>query len=415
MKIGEFAQLTNVPIKTLRYYSDIGLLLPDFHADSSYRHFGLRQLVQLNRVLSLKESGFTLNEIITMSDQPLSEDTLLRTLETKLKLAIKDKKMIEARMIKLQQQIHALRNRKEIPMKMNQIHVPPFNNTLMGLIRSACDYYSIDHSDAMLYGGSGQAFLMNIHQELCPSGPYVWNHQPFFDLLKNLGIQLNDHGLFTLDGPSEVQRIEQYIVQQLDKNIPCALVNLENQMILGYDETGFTLSQPWGSDFPGNHLTFGSWDEFGEDQFACFYTFESTTSIDKTTIFRASLEYALDLTDSADAHSEEGYATGLAAYDNFIHAVQEGHGSSHGNAWNATVWAECRKMASSYFVEMGNALPKVSAQCGELAQDFALIAEGLTKAADKGIPIKPKVTLLNEIKTLEANALEKIRAILQTL
>ena len=50
----------------------------------------------------------------------------------------------------------------------------PFETTLMGVLKGVADYFDIAVSDAWLFGGSGHAFLINIHEQLCPSGPYVW-------------------------------------------------------------------------------------------------------------------------------------------------------------------------------------------------------------------------------------------------
>ena len=43
-KIGEFAKLTNIPVKTLRYYDEINLLKPEeIDLFSGYRYYGDKQ------------------------------------------------------------------------------------------------------------------------------------------------------------------------------------------------------------------------------------------------------------------------------------------------------------------------------------------------------------------------------------
>src|SRR5262249_55442706 len=63
-KIGDFSRLSQVPVKTLRYYDEIGLLRP-IHIDpfTSYRYYALSQLTRLNRILVLKDLGFSLEQI----------------------------------------------------------------------------------------------------------------------------------------------------------------------------------------------------------------------------------------------------------------------------------------------------------------------------------------------------------------
>jgi len=63
-KIGELSKLCSIPVKTLRYYDDIGLLRPD-HIDkfTGYRYYSAARLGECCRILALKELGFTLDEI----------------------------------------------------------------------------------------------------------------------------------------------------------------------------------------------------------------------------------------------------------------------------------------------------------------------------------------------------------------
>jgi len=64
IRIGDFSKLSRVPVKTLRYYDEIGLLKP-IHVDglTGYRSYDCSQLPRLQRILSLKDMGFSLEEI----------------------------------------------------------------------------------------------------------------------------------------------------------------------------------------------------------------------------------------------------------------------------------------------------------------------------------------------------------------
>ncbi len=64
-KIGEFARIANITVKTLRYYNDIGLLIPEqVDIYSGYRYYGDRNLEEIKLIKELKEAGFTLDEIV---------------------------------------------------------------------------------------------------------------------------------------------------------------------------------------------------------------------------------------------------------------------------------------------------------------------------------------------------------------
>jgi DNA-binding transcriptional MerR regulator/effector-binding domain-containing protein len=59
--IGEFARMGSVSVRTLRHYDEIGLLHPaQVDRDTGYRFYGADQLAQLNRIIALKNLGFSL-------------------------------------------------------------------------------------------------------------------------------------------------------------------------------------------------------------------------------------------------------------------------------------------------------------------------------------------------------------------
>lgn len=64
LKIGEFARLSQVSVKTLRHYDALGVLRPALvDPESGYRLYDIEQMVEVVRILALKDCGFTLEEI----------------------------------------------------------------------------------------------------------------------------------------------------------------------------------------------------------------------------------------------------------------------------------------------------------------------------------------------------------------
>src|SRR3954449_11144857 len=64
IRIGEFSKLAQVPIGTLRYYDQVGLLKPvEVDRYTGYRYYSVSQLPRLNRILALKGLGFSLEQI----------------------------------------------------------------------------------------------------------------------------------------------------------------------------------------------------------------------------------------------------------------------------------------------------------------------------------------------------------------
>lgn len=64
-KIGDFANLVDIPIRTLRYYDEIGLLKPEMvDKFTNYRYYTEDNVIEAQFIKLLKEIGFTLQEII---------------------------------------------------------------------------------------------------------------------------------------------------------------------------------------------------------------------------------------------------------------------------------------------------------------------------------------------------------------
>lgn len=78
-RIGMFAQMNKMTIKTLRHYDDIGLLRPAYIDESNgYRYYTSAQLPRLHQILSLKEIGFSLEEIKKVLDGASEEKLLMK-------------------------------------------------------------------------------------------------------------------------------------------------------------------------------------------------------------------------------------------------------------------------------------------------------------------------------------------------
>jgi hypothetical protein len=304
-------------------------------------------------------------------------------------------------------------------MELENISMPGFNTSLMGVIKGVLDHYQFNTSVAKAFGGSGHAFLINIHENICPSGPYCWNRDGFVKLVKNLGLEMLNLGFCGGDSdPAERQKIEEAIRGTLDKGIPCSVDNMDNQIIYGYENDKLLLAQPWGNcvDVTPPTLSFGTWQEFGKEIHATFCAFKKTDRKDDSTIIKESLTYAADLFENPQKYAWEKYKIGLAAYDNWVQGVEKGFGTSHGNLWNAMVWSECRSMASAYFTEIAQDLTgKPSKAAKHLSGMYKDIAGNLGRISDKKMAASDKLQIIKELKIREENAIKAVQDLLARL
>lgn len=83
-RIGEFARLNRVSAKLLRHYDDIGLLKPaEIDRQTGYRHYSAGQIPVLNRIMALKDLGFSLSEISELLKCSLSPEEMVGILKTR--------------------------------------------------------------------------------------------------------------------------------------------------------------------------------------------------------------------------------------------------------------------------------------------------------------------------------------------
>lgn len=76
-KIGEFSKVVQVPVATLRYYDQVGLLKPvEVDRFTGYRYYSASQFPRLHRILALKGLGFSLEQIGDVLDQGLTPEQM---------------------------------------------------------------------------------------------------------------------------------------------------------------------------------------------------------------------------------------------------------------------------------------------------------------------------------------------------
>ena len=305
-------------------------------------------------------------------------------------------------------------------MLIDELAVPKYHATLMGVLREVAAHFHSNFSRAMLYGGSGHAFMVNVHPTLSANSIYAWNHAPFFRALAGLGIQMIDHGAFSRDTSLGTRSaLEQLLADELDTMQPCALVTGEYQLISGYDSTGLVLSQPWtshGGPRP-RHLSFGAWSELSPEVQARFFTFRKVVGKDLRGLIIESLQYARSLYYESGRHSFAPCVAGAEAYPLWARALQGPADTGHGNWWNATVWAECRTMASEYFAEIAQLFPASAELCMMLADEYAVIASDLTALADPEMlsHVPEKVALLRAVALRERNCVATLADLISLL
>ncbi|KJK45206.1 MerR family transcriptional regulator [Streptomyces sp. NRRL F-4428] len=114
--IGDFARHGRVSVRMLRHYDATGLLRPA-HVDpaTGYRHYTAAQLARLNRVIALKELGFTLQQVQEILDGKVTAEELramLRLRQAELEAAMA---AAAARLTQVEARLRSIESEGQMP------------------------------------------------------------------------------------------------------------------------------------------------------------------------------------------------------------------------------------------------------------------------------------------------------------
>jgi len=164
IKIGEFSKLVQVPVATLRYYDQVGLLKPiEVDRFTGYRYYSASQLPRLHRILALKGLGFSLEQIGVVLAEGLTPEQM--------------RGMLRLRHAQISQQLAEVQNQLvDVEVRLQQIereeqlstydvllkHVEPL---LVASVRAILPNYSASGS---LFGEVYQALGAHVSAALGP-------------------------------------------------------------------------------------------------------------------------------------------------------------------------------------------------------------------------------------------------------
>ena len=104
MNIGKVSKLSDLTVKTVRYYSDIGIINPKINTSTGYRSFSAPDLAKLQFISKARKFDFSLDdcrELIALYENTERSSKEVKAL-TLLKIAEIDTKLSELNMLREQ-------------------------------------------------------------------------------------------------------------------------------------------------------------------------------------------------------------------------------------------------------------------------------------------------------------------------
>lgn len=256
----------------------------------------------------------------------------------------------------------------------------------LGCIQGCLDYLGAPITDAWLYGGTGHAFVINVHDEVCPSGPTAWNTSKLSELGGNLGYRVD--GIFGSRWDGNLKRTQErawdLARRTIDDGRPCYAWELkipEFYVVYGYDEVGYHYSGPSCLEGEGPK----PWQTLGDTGIGVveLYALALQPPAGDTRTVVEAISFAIEHASHPNAWVFERYRSGPGAYDTWMHALEVGRASDHGMRYNAAVWLECRRNAVAFLAEAKRRLAGHADEAfDEAHEQYAAVSRHLSQVVE---------------------------------
>jgi hypothetical protein len=267
-------------------------------------------------------------------------------------------------------------------------------NAHIGCVKRCLEYLGRDTSLPWLYGGTTNAFVLNMNDTVFVDAALAWASERLFELAPNLGFKregvVHDPGRGEATSPDLFRQKQreawEFVRNKIDHGIPCYGWELWHipryYVITGYDEESDPGSyiSAWESGTPCPWDKLGTFDVRG----VAVHSIELCDPAPDEQVVREALTAVLDRIERPDGWANGlRYATGLPAYAVWADALEQGRANLDGAAYINQVWLEAREMAVAFLREAQDRLPPRSrAPLREAEAHYAVIRDKLRALAE---------------------------------
>ncbi len=256
----------------------------------------------------------------------------------------------------------------------------------LGCVKGCLDYLGLDVSIAWLFGATGHAFILNVHEVVCPSGPTAWNTEMIKKLGGNIGYSTEMIMAWKSDNDFKEKRkiAWEKTRMALDEGLPCYGWELdipEFYVVYGYDDVGYYFSGAMCDSGKGPK----AWDELGSSQIGLveMYIIKPSTPSDDKRMVKDALDFALEHSKNPRKWMYPMYKAGLDGYDLWIKALELGKADGMGMAFNSAVWSECRNFAVKFLEEAKERINNnLVSLFNDAIKNYEIVAQNLNKVAE---------------------------------
>jgi len=297
----------------------------------------------------------------------------------------------------------------EAPKMLEGLVFPRRSVSHLGCVKTCLDYLGKDVSWHWLYGGTGHAFIINMHIDVDLEAATAFDPSMVFDLAPNLGYRVSG---FAVNKPEagDAYRDRQreawdFVRAAIDRNRPCYGWELKAPygdfwLITGYDDVGYYYAG-WETGGPT------PWEELG-DQFIDHLEVRSIDlcdpASDKKVVVDA-LSRAIDFNLSGTVSTDDDAHQGPAAFEVWSKALDNGTALRDHHTYLAGVWLECREEGVAFLREVrGRFADLPNHMVDEAVAHYEAVCQNL-QAAQELHPDREKRNWRDTFRSSEAAAI----------
>jgi len=166
-KIGEFSKITNLTVKTLRYYDEENILTPSYrNEENGYRFYDEKDFEKAELILLLRNLNFSISEVKDILSNYKNRSDLTYFLEEK-KIMIEDKIRIEKNLLK-KIDLYIEPNELEDDGMNYKVEVKTIEAVMVASIRYKGKYSDVGKYIGKIYGvvkGNGKGAPFNCYYD----------------------------------------------------------------------------------------------------------------------------------------------------------------------------------------------------------------------------------------------------------
>lgn len=175
--IGDFATMGRVSIRMLRHYDSIGLLRPARVDEfTGYRYYEAEQLRKLNRLVALKELGFTLDEVARILDEQVDVAELRGMLRLRRAQVAEQIAADNDRLVRIEARLRMIE--KEGAMSTSDVRVRTIAPVRIATLTGVAESSNTDDVGPIVRSLFGEVFGALERGGVTPVGPAVATYAP---------------------------------------------------------------------------------------------------------------------------------------------------------------------------------------------------------------------------------------------